>query len=387
MNSNPQSPDRKELRLLIIPSHFGFGGKHGLGASGAGVFVRDQAIALSRGGHVVTVLYVHFDGARVTLEEEFTDGVRFLYVHARPSPLRMNFVYKGVLMGWACWTKLRSAPPHIIHAHNVVAGFFAKLIGAMWHVPYVLTEHSPAVIEKTPLRIRFLRRLSYSGARRLVAVSDGLATAIRVRHARSASVVPNLVAQEFFEEPLPSSRDPRRAFQFISIGKSDHKKGWDLLILAFKSVLEDGFDADLTLCGGGNGMDNLAQMAKELGVLDRVRFLGFVDHERVRELMRDSDCHVMPSRVETFGIASIEALALGKPIVMTDTFAAASIVRDWNGIRVGRESSDLLAEAMTRMIRQQSTYDAPTIREDCRQRFSGAVVVKRLESIYAEVLS
>ena len=87
-----------------------------------------------------------------------------------------------------------------------------------------------------------------------------------------------------------------------------------------------------------------------------------------------------------FGIVFIEALASGKPVIMSNTDASETIVNKDNGLVVPIEDSDRLSEAMKTMIEEYDKYDNAKISADCRDRFSESVICNGIISIYRDVL-
>ncbi|WP_280513540.1 glycosyltransferase [Intrasporangium calvum] len=372
-----------------MPAYYGFGGRHGFGTSTEGVFFREQAVALAHAGHDVSLLYVHFDGNRgVELETINDTGVRGIFVHAKPLRVPVNLLYRVLLMIWAFHRSVLQERPNIIHAHSYRASLFAWPISKIWGVPYVITEHSSTLSGELPRQWRLVARWGFGQADAVLAVSNGLALTLRRYTRRKVLVIPNLVQRSFFTGDLRAPKGPRRQpLKFLSVGRCHPNKGWDVLLQSFALLVHSGVDAILQLCGGGAECPDLERISASLGVDDRVQFLGRVDRNNVRRLMEECDCHVMASRVETFGIVNVEALALGKPIIMTDTDAASTIVNDTNGLVVPIGDVEVLALSMKRIAETLDEYDSEAIRERCSAQFSEAAVCARLTEIYFAVLA
>lgn len=371
------------MRILVIPGYFGFGGRNASGSSGSGVFFRDQAVALARAGHDTSLLYVHFDAAKgrelaVTTDE----GVRCLYVHAARWPC-LNSLYRMILMIWAVRSAFtRGTLPEVVHAHVFLALPGAWAVSRAFGIPFVVTEHSSKVRQDTVKFLwRIVARLGYGRAARVIAVSEPLAQSLARYTSREVTVIPNLVRDEFFDIPL-RQQPAGQPFTFLSIGYCDPVKGWDLLVRAFAQLTSEGSRHRLVLCGAV--CPELEALAEQLGVRDCVRFTGRVEAAEIPQLLSSCDCHVMPSRTETFGIASIEALACGKPIIMSATDAAATIVTSRNGLVVSIEDPTALTAAMREIEQRKVDFDAERIRAQCRVKFSGAVIAERLTAVYRE---
>lgn len=377
------------MRIVVIPAHFSYGRAGDDGMAGVGRNVKIEAAALAKFGHDVTLLYTHFDADQgVRVEETEMDGVHCVYVHAKPLPLPGNLIFESVLMMWAFRHFVLPRRPEIIHAYSYRGGLHARPISKLFGIPYLLGEHSPLYYRQLSGFWAKVAKFSFAGAARLIAVSDGLAESLANYTDRSIRVIPNMVREQFLETPVaPTPERPPQPFRFLSVGRSDPIKGWDLLIRAYAELTQDGLAASLELCGGEPGIVKLKRLADELGVGDRVTFLGNLSHEAVLDRIRRCDCHVLASRAETFGIVSIEALALGKPIVMSPTYAARTIIRHENGFIADGFTSRDLAEAMRKVLVHWNGFDSESIRQDCRSRFSEEVICTLLTETYREAIS
>lgn len=374
------------MRIVSLPAHYGYGAfASSQVESGIGRNFRTQAMALARAGHDVLLIYLHFDGqqGREVLDTR-DEGVRCLYIHARPVRLPINVGYRVSITLRVAAAMPAHDRPDVIHAHGHRAALWAVPLALMWNVPYVITEHGP--VRYRPIRglWRRVAVLGFRRASRVIAVSAGQAEALRAYTENTVVVVPNMVRSDFLEASIGDARS-RKVPNIVSIGRTNAVKGWDLLIAAYAQVVADGTPCELILCGGGDPSE-LQQLAAALGVGSTVSFTGHLGHRDALELLRNCDLHVMPSRAETFGIASIEALALGKPIVMTPTDAAAAIVSDVNGVLAEDHSVESIRKSLEIAISRLDRYNASEIRAGCEARFSERVVTSRLADVYQEAV-
>ncbi|MEA3229935.1 MAG: glycosyltransferase family 4 protein, partial [archaeon] len=117
------------------------------------------------------------------------------------------------------------------------------------------------------------------------------------------------------------------------------------------SVLSKNPDAKFVFAGAGYMTDRLKRQACDMGLADKILFLGFVDDLTLKKLFHISDMVVVPSRYEPFGITTLEAMACRKPVVVSDTGGLAETVdHDVNGIKVWTESSDSVAWGINRLL-------------------------------------
>jgi glycosyltransferase involved in cell wall biosynthesis len=143
---------------------------------------------------------------------------------------------------------------------------------------------------------------------------------------------------------------------FGTIGRAVPVKGWDILLQAFRIVLDQFPHARLLLAGSTRAGDeracfeSLERQAALLKLADRIRFLGHVTD--IEPLLAASDAFVLPSRSEGYSLALLEALAAGLPVVSTRVGIAPEVLSDGrNGFLVEREDAADLARGMLAVAR------------------------------------
>ena len=108
---------------------------------------------------------------------------------------------------------------------------------------------------------------------------------------------------------------------------------------------------------------------------------------QVADTIAESDVLVSASNYETFGVVIIESLALGVPVISTNSGGPESIVTKDDGILIPPNDEKALSEAMNRMLVSIDRYNAAEIRHRCFARFSEKIVTKKLLHIYEEIIS
>lgn len=352
-----------------------------------GSFFREQAIAVAKTGvHVCLLKHYVAENIRNYVEEFDDEGVHIVYIHVRRLLLKLHVLVSMYMLVKYFNQKLKQQVK-IVHVHSFHAGIYALLLYCFFRVPYVVTEHTSYFERRLLSRKQLLiARLVFNYAQRVIAVSVGLKNSIQSYCKKEILVLPNMVGDFFFNKP-DCLKLPVKPFRFLSVGLLEYNKGMDLLINAFASVLKtEKYDVRLIICGGGKELNTLKKLAEDLEVAHRIDFLGNLPKRLVKEQMDECDAFVLASRVETFGIVYIEALASGKPIVMTNTDAAENIITPGNGFLVPKEDIPALAKAMKDMVDQYSGFDAEHIRQGCYDKFSETVVISQLNNIYRTVL-
>ena len=101
----------------------------------------------------------------------------------------------------------------------------------------------------------------------------------------------------------------------------------------------------------------------------------------------ESDCFILTSRRETFGIVYIEAMAKGKPVIATICGGPESFVNESNGLLIPAEDVEAITKAIDYMVDHLDQYDGEAIRHFCQENFSEEAISKQILSLYEEVIN
>ncbi|HEX6277288.1 MAG TPA: glycosyltransferase family 4 protein, partial [Polyangiaceae bacterium] len=188
---------------------------------------------------------------------------------------------------------------------------------------------------------------------------------------------------------------PEGAPVLLLIGRIQRSKGQRELIEALARLRGNFEPPHVVLCGGPPLMtdedfpDELTRLAADLGVTDRVHATGHVSDEAKRDLLAAATVLVHPAHREAFGIAVIEGMAAGKPVVVTDAIGPTSIVAGSGaGEIVPARDVPALAEALQRRLENlnESAEMGAAGQRRVRERYSKAAMVGNVVSIYRQVL-
>jgi glycosyltransferase involved in cell wall biosynthesis len=169
-----------------------------------------------------------------------------------------------------------------------------------------------------------------------------------------------------------------------SIGRLEPQKGMDVLIRAFAEVE----DANLLIVGDGSERGKLEELAREVGVSDRVRWIGWSDTPG--RYLAGLDVFVLPSRNEGFPLAVLEALLAGVAVIASDVGSVAEAIRDGEtGLLVSSEDRGALAAALRRLLADRAF--GRQLGENGRRlvldRFTADHMASAFESLYQELTS
>lgn len=278
--------------------------------------------------------------------------------------------------------------PDVVHIHSLHSAPPVAYIKKHYHIPVVITEHwSKVVYQNVPIRLKnridFWGNECYNLADSVVTVSDSLAQAIHERFGIQCRVINNMVEDHFFKQP--KTVNPHRGFRFISVGSLIPRKGYDSLIKAF-SKLDSNIEVSLEIVGKGEEYDNLQQLIIKYNQEKRIRLTGVKTPEEVSEMVGNSDCFVLASQSETFGIVYIEAMAKGLPVIATRCGGPEEFVNKDNGLLVDVGNCDALTEAMVYMMDHKNLYNKEKIRQFCLDHYSESAIADQIIKEYHKVI-
>lgn len=213
-------------------------------------------------------------------------------------------------------------------------------------------------------------------------VPSGFLEQIFRRHGMVAEIVPNVVDLDCFR---PATERPSGA-QLLVARNLEPIYDNATAIRAFTIVLARRRDARLTIAGTGPELQALQALATELGVRDRVHFLGRQDRQQIADALRASAVSVNPSRVDNTPNSVLEALATGVPVISTAVGGVPFIVRDGEtALLVPPGDPAAMAEAIVRVLEDSALAErlAEAGRREV-QRYAWAQVAPRLAELYRD---
>lgn len=219
----------------------------------------------------------------------------------------------------------RRAPFDLVHAIwagtvGLVGALAARRIGRPYLVHIAGGElarvHSIDYGGGLNLRHRWTNRWVFRRAAVVSAASAPIVEAARAFGARAVRI-PLGVDRETFPPREPVGRDTSRPVRLVQVASLNLIKDQGMLLRALAQVLAAGRDVELDIAGVDGMNGEIHDLARSLGLATRVRFHGWLDSARVRELMSRADIHVVSSLHEAGPVAMLEAAMLGVPTVGT----------------------------------------------------------------------
>lgn len=297
----------------------------------------------------------------------------------------------------------------LVHCHDPLAGCAAGRGVHSARVPRVQTIHGPLVFESqmgTDMEagrsghlaaLEAIERDSFHSAGRLIAVDTGQAGIARTKYGVDPAGIDIIFNAVLCDEVERLSLDPPAAAveppYVLAPRRLVAKNGVDVAVRAM-AQLADIPRLRLVSVGGGPERAALDALVGELGIRDRVVFLGRQEREEVLRLGRRALAVVVPSKpasgvVEATSIAAIEAMACGTPLIVSAIGGLAELVKPGlNGLSVPAEDPAALAAAIRRIAGDEALRGqlAARGREYARTHLDVGVWVRRILAVYEKVL-
>lgn len=361
-----------------------------------GCFEKDQAEALASLGHKVVVVCV--DGRfRITkrkigityIKESNIDFYESFLLPGKIARLfgsRLErFLKEYQINRLYCKVVKKHGKPDLIYAHffyNILLGKFLK---SKYDIPLVGIEHAARFVSNNLDKVSYKSaKEAYESSDKVIAVSPHLAVALNRLFDIEPAIVSNVYNAIFDIRKYP--RNESGVFTFVSIGSLEHRKGFDILIKAFKVFHQIYNDSQLIIIGDGEEHNHLVSLAANCGLSSFVHFVGRKNKHEIAVLMSSSNIFVLPSRSETFGVVYIEAMALGLPVIGTRCGGPDDLINSKNGCLVPVDDVSALSTAMITSYEHYDIYDSAEIARECEENYSSRAVAEKLVKVFNEVI-
>ena len=286
--------------------------------------------------------------------------------------------------------------PAIVHSHGFHAGLLTALVAPFaGRPPHVCTLHNMAVQPGSGLARRllygFLQWLLVVLTPRVITVSEAVRNALPTgRRARNIIVISNGIDPRRVR-PAMSADEARRQLDLDGtepvvgcVARLAVEKGVDDFVRMAGRLTESRPEMAFVLVGDGPMRKTLQALGAELGLGDRMRFVG--EHFPAVDFMQVFDVTVIPSILEGQSLAAIESLFLGKPVVCTEVGGLAEVVTPEVGRLVRPRHPEDLARAVCEVLDSgQASRMGARGRDLARSCFTAEKMVARTKDVYRKV--
>jgi D-inositol-3-phosphate glycosyltransferase len=315
-------------------------------AGGMNIYVLETAKRLAARGLAVDVFTRRHDPKDEQITQ-LSPGARVIHLDAGPATPAKEGVYQLLpdfcarLSGFVADENLEYG---LVTSHYWLSGLVGEHLKRVWGVPHVTSFHTLAEVKRRA-RPGETEAPQRAACERQIALNASL-TVAWTPHERDAivsyygadpgsiAIIPPGVDTARFK-PLGQAEGRRKLGLgneriLLYVGRIERLKGVDILLRA-AAQLEHHDGVRLLIVGGGGNtteQERLKTIASELGIKDRVSFLGSVPHGDLAAYYSAADVCVLPSYYESFGLAALEASACGRPVVASKVGGLPSVVLD-----------------------------------------------------------
>jgi glycosyltransferase involved in cell wall biosynthesis len=354
---------------------------------GAGTATAAIARALAALGCDVVVLTSRFRGqpAREQVDGYTLERVRVARkrMDRCTPPEMLTFLVSASIAALRLTRRWR--PAVSIAFFTIPSGPVAWLLHKARGVPYIVSlrggdvpgfEWAPEA--RTYHRLTgWLVRFIWRRAQRVVANSNGLAELAR-KNTPELAIDIAFNGAELPGEVVPPGESNGRPARLLTMGRLTRQKGVDVLLRALARLRDLPFVLDVA--GDGPERSALEQQARELGLADRVRFLGWITRDQLRPTYTSADLFVLASRIEGMPNVVLEAMAYARPVICTRVSGCAELIlHGQTGLQVNIEDDEQLAEALRKLLLDPSlrTRMGAASRARVAQEFTWTATARR----------
>lgn len=360
------------------------------------VYLQQQALALIQLGHEVEIIRL-LKGVECMSEEKLADIKIYNVCISNRKADKIYADYRSRLAGKIDWRKY-----DVVSIHLVSVPFASVIVSdcCKVHVPVVFHFHGLNVWEDYYKKNTILHKLLHTidlkrklnmlrRCNAIVGVSRGVCEVVqtRLQQPQSYLVYNGVDIEKFPRTKKDTSKDD--VFRILCVANYIPIKGQTYLIKAIYELTQSGRKVVLNLIGQGPDEVMLKSLTHELGLNDRVSFLGLKPYDEVYRYMALSDMFIMPSFYDSFGCVYVEAMSTGTVTCGCDIYGPKEIIEDGiSGLLIKPQDVNSIVCAVCRVM------DNPQLRTFLETNavnraayFTWQKSAKELENVYKHVIT
>lgn len=290
----------------------------------------------------------------------------------------------------------------LIHSNNFAPALTGSLISNFTKVPHITTIHDIFSIYDKKFWKKWSKQsnVSYTNAR-LVPFFEKLMMQFRFDYIHTVSdatkkdiqkigtkkpihVIPNCI-QDNEQNVVELNTN-----QFVYLGRLVFYKNINIILKAFKIVVNKFPDARLIIAGDGPYKKSLQNITKKLGINESVIFTGYVTPEQKSKILAESNALLFPSIIEGFGLVMLEAFQQKRPVIVSDIPPMSDIIENnTTGLIIDPYDEKKWADAIIRFIRNPSESEMMGTNGNniLKIKYNQKTMYEKLIKMYDSILS
>ena len=399
------------MRVAFLSIHGYVDPEPNLGLADTGgqiVYVLEMAKNLSKLGVKVDIFTRLFENRK--REEYVCESARIIRIPCGPQ----SFVRKEDLFPYLdefvkrffLYISQEGINYDVIHSHYWDAGYVALKLREKMNALFVHTSHSLGLLKKHFLgeigkKVDYKFDVRIRTEKEILEKMDTIISASPIEPElvekfynvrRKMYVVPPGVDIDYFKPEAKQRKINVPERYVFTTGRIEWTKGFDLLVSAFASVVASIDDISLLIGGGSTKPTRIEidvrkkidSIARELGISEKVIQIGRISNEDLPAYYAKSELVVLPSRYDLFGMVAIEALACGKPVIVSKYAGVHKIIARDFGIVVDPLNKEELADRIIYLLRNPDIRKQMGLkgREFVERKMIWQNLAKDLKNIY-----
>ncbi|MEM9255726.1 MAG: glycosyltransferase family 4 protein [Pseudomonadota bacterium] len=331
------------------------------------------------------------DTLRAKLECSGIEVTRFADIH------KWNLLAAAGKLG----TFTKNQGLDVIHAHLYFPALYTSMSRLLHKTACgtAVTLHNLAYaagVNKAGLGLSVKKQISASLYPRCIDRTVAVSQAVADHYAKNLrlsniTVIHNGISRAQRDANYPDEVSQQRdSFHIVMPGRLVPEKGHRICLEAMRELVARGRNCQLTLAGGGPLESALRQRLAELNLDESVTITGSLSHAELLMTMSGADVIAVPSMAEGFGLVAIEAMALRKPIVVSDVGGLTEIVEhEKTGLIVPAGDSRLLAAALDQYLCDPGARSRFGLagRQRVLENFTADATARKLRRVYEDIMS
>lgn len=245
----------------------------------------------------------------------------------------------------------------IVHTHNTAPQLYGAVASLFCKAKFVTTEHTTNSHHRT-WWFKPIERWMYGRYSDIISISEAAkqnVLSVVPLAKNKITVIPNGIDAKVYYEAKTVSKEGlvenNKSKVILMVGRYSYQKDQATIIKAMPLLYEN---TELWLAGYGETQGRLQALAQSLRVEKKVHLLGL--RNDVPQLIKASDVVVQSSHIEGFGLAAVEAMAAGKPVIASNVNGLAGVV-EGAGLLFEHENAEQLAACISKVLKNRKLYD------------------------------
>lgn len=337
-----------------------------------GVFIQKHAQAAAI-HHNVTVLFAYSANKSSTSCKQDGDLTELITTYKRS---RFSLLNKAKLFRHYFQQFRKIKVVDVIHAHvwsNKI--ILAYLLSVIYNKPLLISEHWSGYQHPIGFMEKVLMKLVFRRAEKILPVSQFLKTLMQKQGVNGNFEIIGNIIEKQQAKPVKG-----KAFRFLIVADlRDEIKNISAVIQSFQDLQLN--NCTLNIIGDGPDKSLLESMTKS----DNIQFLGRMRNEDVLDEIAKHHAVIINSRIETFSVVALEALAAGKPLIYTQCGGPTELIPSDCGFSIPIDNKKELQSAILKMRNEYHHFEPNKLQQNVND-FSEEEISKKLKKIYQAIV-